>query len=222
MKASIRIAALLGLCSGLLAGGGCRFSLLGGRAGHTVLYYELPAVRVEAVSADSWSRKCVLLLDDFYCAAKYDDRFYVAMRGQQVRPVSSRRWIQPPDQLLTGALHAACVQSGLFRHVLRDRTAVQPDLRLTGSVLLFEQQRDATGRHAAVLELSVLLTRETECGGAAGGKHADTSIWSTTLKFEEPLAKDSADAFAAAMGRNVNTAISRILHDIAALPAPGA
>lgn len=218
MSPSLKSGLLIGACGALLGSSGCRLSLLDGNSGPPVRYYELPAATVKAAPSDSWCRDLVLLLGDFQAAAKYDGRLFVALPAHRVQAVSSRRWILPPEQLLVGVLHEACLQSRLFRHVLRSRTAARPDLRLTGGVLLFEQRRDSSGRNTAVLKLTVLLARENGAGSGRTLPAAEPEVlWTRTLEREQPLTADSAEAFVAAMGRNVDGAVARILEEIAAL-----
>ena len=122
---------------------GCSFSLVD-LTPHTykIQRFELPTPKLTPVK-NAWCRSLVLRVEPFTIPDKYDTRFYTRIGSHEALTSNTAQWVESPGLMLTDLLHASLLQCGLFRHVTGARSGIPADLRLAGSILVFEKQRSS-------------------------------------------------------------------------------
>ena len=208
---SLRAALASGLC--LLAATGCRLSLMDLEPVTPDLKtFELAPVRVRPAPDGAWCGDKVAMVETFDSDGKYDERLYLKLSGTAVERSETRRWAQPPAEMLSARLLDALLQSGVFSHVVGPRSPIRPDVRVTGHVIAFDHVREEEGGAGkAVLRLAVALSTPRGAGKAGG------VLWRRTLSLEQAVPDDSPEAFVQAMSANVAEAVSQIVEALATI-----
>ena len=215
------IRALLTCTLALLSG--CSLSLIGtGDPAPAVRYYDIVLETPVSVRTARWLQECILLVEEFSAPEKYDRRLFCRLPSGRVSVLEHDRWMQAPGPLLSDAFHAALSESDVFRHVVNSRSGMTPDLRLSGTVLVFEEHASSPGARTAVLRIAFALERESASrplqGGDTGRAPGAQMLWHKVITCREPVPGDSSAAFAAAMAEAAQAALGAMLKDLTALP----
>lgn len=208
-----RMRAILWSVFCLLTVAGCRLSLVDLEPVTPDLRTFEPApVRIRPAAAHAWCGDKVAMVEAFDSDRKYDERLYRRLSSTAVERSETRRWAQPPAEMLSARVLDALLQSGLFNHVVGPRSPIRPDVRITGHVLAFEQVREKEGGAGkAVLRLAVALS------ALGGGTESGGVLWQRTLSLEQAVPDDSPEAFVQAMSANVAEAVSQIVEALATI-----
>jgi len=121
-------------------------------------------------------------------------------RPSEIEYFSRNQWADTPARMLAPALAQAIEQTGAFRAVVRDASAVHPDLRLETELIRLQQNFAV---HPSRVEIAV---RVLLIGSGATGKLA-------TAQFEESEDASSEDPYGGVMA--ANRALSRLVGRVA-------
>jgi cholesterol transport system auxiliary component len=121
-------------------------------------------------------------------------------RSSEIEYFSRNRWADTPARMLAPALAQAIEQTGAFRAVVRDGSAVHPDVRLETELIRLQQD---FGVRPSRVEIAV---RVLLAGSGAAGKLA-------TAQFEESEDASSDDPYGGVMA--ANRALTRLVGRVA-------
>jgi len=128
------------------------------------------------------------------------DQMAYTRRVSEIEYFSRNRWADTPSRMLAPALAQAIERSGAFRAVVRDVTAVHPDLRLETELIRLQQNFTV---HPSRVEIAV---RVQLVGSGTPSKLA-------SAQFEESEVAPSEDPYGGVMA--ANRALSRLVGRVA-------
>ncbi|MDQ7064445.1 MAG: ABC-type transport auxiliary lipoprotein family protein [candidate division KSB1 bacterium] len=128
-----------------------------------------------------------------------DDRIIYRETPFEVNFWNYRRWIAPPNVLVTEALRQVLKADGLFQDVLSYPSAVPPRMILTGKVTAFEEW-DEQDRWLGKVAMHLTLT----------DLHKKTVVWEGGFEALEPAEQRNP----VAVVKSINTALNRCLNEV--------
>ena len=127
-----------------------------------------------------------------------DDRIIYRQTSFEVNFWNYRRWIAPPNVLVTEALRHVLKADGLFQDVMNYPSAVPPRMILTGKVTAFEEW-DEQDRWLGKVAMHLTLT----------DLHKKTVVWEGSFEALEP----AEQRHPVAVVKSINTALNRCLEE---------
>jgi ABC-type uncharacterized transport system auxiliary subunit len=150
----------------------------------------------------------VVMINDFETDLIYrDDKIVYRDSPYQVKYYNYRRWIAPPQRLVSEAIFSQIQQAGIFEIVTNEPIAQKTDLILTGRIRAFEEWDEATSWYGHVKIDFQLLKADTR-----------EIIWQNSFTQKQPVAINEpvevVKAISAATQQIVHSAMTEIVDQL--------
>jgi ABC-type uncharacterized transport system auxiliary subunit len=164
-----------------------------------VKYYEInyppPTPAVENSPVDA-----TVLVRTFMASHLYrEDPIVYATGPEEMGVYASHRWVEPPTELLQGALVRGLRAAGIYKSVMTLRSDSHGEYLLTGHLYDFKEYSGNGGVFAR-------LNFDAELRDMRVGK----TVWRHAYSHDEPTSGKDVAALAAAMDKNVQMSVQEI------------
>jgi ABC-type uncharacterized transport system auxiliary subunit len=180
------------VCAAMLVSGGCG-------AARPIKYYSLTVPGDVAPATDSSAYPITLLVGPLSGSHLYrEDHIVYSTAGENMGLYESRRWAEPPTEMLQEVVFRELRASGRYRRVSMLRSNAHGDFVLQGRVYDFKEVsgNPLVARVAVEYEL-----RETKSG---------ETVWSHYYSHDEPVSGKDVGAVVGALDRNVQGIVGQI------------
>ena len=176
-----------------------------------IKYYQLTNPPTTTITATQAPMKITLLVREFQTSHLYrDDRIVYGSDAQELGVYETKRWAEPPVELLQDALSRGFRSSGNFLSVAKLRTDSSAEFMMVGHIYDF---REVSGSGVIAR-----LNFEVELRDVRKGK----IVWTHVYKHDEAVAGKGINDVVAAMDKNVQRSVQEIQEGmIAALNSYG-
>ena len=165
-----------------------------------VKYYEINYPPPAATADTSGGINASILVRTFMASHLYrEDPIVYATGPEEMGTYTSHRWVEPPTELLQGALVRGLRAAGSYKSVMNLRSDSHGDYVLTGNLYDFKEY-SGNGGIFAKLNFDANL-RDTRTG---------KTVWSHTYNHDEPSSGKDVAGVVAAMDKNVQMSVQEI------------
>ena len=164
-----------------------------------VKYYEINYPPPKP-SADNSPVNATVLVRPFMASHLYrEDPIVYATGPEEMGTYASHRWVEPPTELLQGALVRGLRATGVYKSVMTLRSDSHGDYILTGHLYDFKEYSGNGGVFAR-------LNFDAELRDIKAGK----TVWAHSYNHDEPSTGKDVAALAEAMDKNVQISVQEI------------
>lgn len=163
-------------------------------------FYQLTVPNAKRLGADPAPYPVTLLLGRITTSHLYrDDHVVYTSMGEAMGTYEYQRWAQPPSEMINDVLFRELQLSGQYAYVYPLRSDVRGDYLLTGHLYDF--------REVDASQLAARVAFDFELRDLKTG----TTVWSHSYSNDEPVDGKDISAVIAAMNRNVQSGLGKIL-----------
>jgi ABC-type uncharacterized transport system auxiliary subunit len=169
-------------------------------SGRPVKYYEINFPPPAPAATEGSAVNATVLVRTFLASHLYrEDPIVYATGPEEMGTYMSHRWVEPPTELLQGALVRGLRATGSYKSVMTLRSDSHGDFLLTGHLYDFKEYSGNGGIFAR-------LNFDAELRDTRAGK----TVWRHAYNHDEPSGSKDVAGVVSAMNKNVQLSVQEI------------